>query len=136
MLLILCNYATCLRLRRECHIQNLFNIFQSGPILIKFRCSLTCFRPVRSFHLLGRGSTPNSPWGALKNYLYSLLLLYYTILMSLLARGVRLFCPTSYMRVCEIQIGQRRGEANKHNEPKCSLIYSIDRSCSSRHYKY
>jgi hypothetical protein len=32
------------------------NIFQSGPILIKIRCNLTCFRQVQSFDLLGWGS--------------------------------------------------------------------------------
>jgi hypothetical protein len=35
------------------------------------------------------------------------------------------------MRVCEIQTGERRGEANKRNEPKCSLIHSVDRSTST-----
>jgi hypothetical protein len=35
------------------------------------------------------------------------------------------------MRVCEIQIGARRGEANKRNEPKCSLIDSVDLSTTN-----
>jgi hypothetical protein len=35
------------------------------------------------------------------------------------------------MCVCEIQTGERRGEANKRNEPKCILIYSVDRSTTN-----
>jgi hypothetical protein len=35
------------------------------------------------------------------------------------------------MRTCEIQIGERRGEANKRSEPKCSLIYAVDRNTST-----
>jgi hypothetical protein len=31
------------------------NIVQSGPILIKIKCNLTCFRPVQNFDLLGWG---------------------------------------------------------------------------------
>jgi hypothetical protein len=77
------------------------NKSQSGPIIIKIRRNLTWVRPVHSFHLLGWGSTSYSPWGALKNYSY-------------------LFRPSPYMRVREIQIGERKGEANKRNEPKCT----------------
>jgi hypothetical protein len=40
-------------------------IFQSGPILIKIGCNLTCFGPVQSFYIVGWGTTPYSPWGAL-----------------------------------------------------------------------
>jgi hypothetical protein len=35
-------------------------IIQAGPILIKIRRNLTCFRPVQSFDLLGWGSSPYS----------------------------------------------------------------------------
>jgi hypothetical protein len=35
------------------------------------------------------------------------------------------------MRVCDIQIGERRGEANKRNAPRCSLMYSVDRTSST-----
>jgi hypothetical protein len=44
------------------------NKSQSGPILFKIRCNLTCFGPVQSFDVLGWGSTLYSPWGARKNY--------------------------------------------------------------------
>jgi hypothetical protein len=33
---------------------------RSGPILIKIRCNVTCFRPVQGFDLLGWGSSPHS----------------------------------------------------------------------------
>jgi hypothetical protein len=54
---IFCYYATFLRLRWECHIQNLFehtrklDQFLSTPDAI-----FTCFGPVQSFKLLGWGS--------------------------------------------------------------------------------
>ena len=41
---------------------------QSGPILIEIRRNLTLFKTVQSFDVLGWGSTPYSPWAALKNY--------------------------------------------------------------------
>jgi hypothetical protein len=60
-----CYYTTSLSLWRDCHIQNLDETLFDLAIVIKFRCNLTCFRPVRSFDLLGGGSSPHS---AINNY--------------------------------------------------------------------
>jgi hypothetical protein len=44
----------------DCYGRAIFRISstnsQYGTILIKIRCNLTCFRPIQSFNLLGRGS--------------------------------------------------------------------------------
>ena len=56
--------------------ESLRNKSQSGPILINIRRNLTCFRPVRSFHLLGWG--PQSLGHS--QTLLTLLLLYDTLL--------------------------------------------------------
>jgi hypothetical protein len=54
---ILCHYATFLRLRRECHIQNLLEqTSRSGPNLINIGWNLTFFGQVQSVDLLGWGS--------------------------------------------------------------------------------
>jgi hypothetical protein len=44
------------------------NTSQSALILISIGWNLISFKPVRSFDILGWGSTPQSPWGALKHY--------------------------------------------------------------------
>jgi hypothetical protein len=56
-------------LRRECHIQNIIEAHRnSAPILITIRCDLTFVGQVQSLDVLGWGSTPYSPRGALKNH--------------------------------------------------------------------
>jgi hypothetical protein len=39
---VFCYYATFLRLRRECHMQNLLEQTQIAPILINIGCNLIC----------------------------------------------------------------------------------------------
>jgi hypothetical protein len=53
VLVFFCYYASFVRLRRECHIQNLFEQkLQIATILINIGHNLTCFGPVQSFDVL------------------------------------------------------------------------------------
>jgi hypothetical protein len=41
---------------------------QSGPVLVKLGRNSTCFGVVQSVDVPGWGTTPQSPWGALKHF--------------------------------------------------------------------